>query len=160
MPVFPLVASIMVLPGTNAPLLRPASIIPKAGRSFTDPPGLNHSAFPQISTSSNSRPMLASRSRGVLPIRARMDSPTRAEENGALPVEDVDAIRFVANILDFGQWCGQILDAPRHCADITVLCSQPSMIVRIDGEGPNGPLPDEPVARLRSSGPLGDGEGS
>src|ERR1700731_3044197 len=102
-PVFPLVASMMVLPGTNAPLLRPASIIPKAGRSFTDPPGLNHSALPQISTFSNSRPMLASRSKGVLPMRARMDSPARAAEKCVLPVVDVDAIRFAANILDFGQ---------------------------------------------------------
>src|ERR1700726_543149 len=111
----------MVLPGTNMPLLRPASIIPKAGRSFTEPPGLNHSALPQISTFSNSRPMLASRSRGVLPMRARMDSPTRAYENCVLPV--VDAICFAANILDFSQLSAQILDAPRHCVDITVFAA-------------------------------------
>src|SRR6202043_4025138 len=85
---------------TNAPFLRPASIIPKAGRSFTEPPGLNHSAFPQISTCSNSWPMLASRSRGVLPMRARIDSPAGADENCVLLV--VDAICFAANILDFG----------------------------------------------------------
>ena len=93
-------------------------------------------------------------------MRARMDSPARADEDCVLPVVNADAIRFVANIAGFSRWPGQVLDARRHCADITVLCSQPSMIVRIGGEGPNGPLPDEPVARLRSSGPLGDGKGS
>src|ERR1700680_1333765 len=97
----------IVLPGTNAPLLRPASIIPKAGRSFTEPPGLNHSAFPQISTFSNSRPMLASRRRGVLPMRARIDSPARADENFVLPVVDVDAIRFVANMFDLASRAGK-----------------------------------------------------
>src|ERR1700676_4765746 len=107
MPLLPLVASMMVLPGTNAPLLRPASIIAKAGRSFTEPPGLNHSALPQISTFSNSRPMLARRNRGVLPIRARMDSPARAEENCVLPVGDVDAIRFVANIFGLASRAGK-----------------------------------------------------
>src|SRR6266481_6237703 len=48
-----------------------------AGRSFTDPPGLNHSALAQNSTFGNSLPTRSSRSNGVFPIRSSKVSPAR-----------------------------------------------------------------------------------
>src|SRR4051794_32275922 len=71
MPVFPEVASNMVLPGTSSPRRSPSRSICSAARSFTEPPGLNHSALAYISTAgftpyfSGSRDNLSS---GVLPI--------------------------------------------------------------------------------------------
>src|ERR1700676_338602 len=48
-----------------------------AARSFTDPPGLHHSALPQNSMLGNSPPARSSRSNGVLPICSRSDAPAR-----------------------------------------------------------------------------------
>jgi len=45
MPVLPDVESMMVFARVSAPRLSPSSIIESAARSFTDPPGLNHSAL-------------------------------------------------------------------------------------------------------------------
>src|SRR6267378_767120 len=53
--------------------------MPSAGRSFTDPPGLNHSAFAQKSTFGNSLPTRSSRSSGVFPIRSSKASPVRPD---------------------------------------------------------------------------------
>src|ERR1700722_533675 len=58
-----------------------------AGRSFTEPPGLNHSALAQNSTLGNFLPMRSSRSKGVLPMHSRTDLPAgdvaAATANGA-----------------------------------------------------------------------------
>src|SRR5580704_16082221 len=68
----------MVLPGLSAPLARPAWIMLRAGRSFTEPPGLNHSALAANSTLGNSRPTLLRRSRGVFPMQSRTVRPAAA----------------------------------------------------------------------------------
>jgi len=44
-PVLPEVESMIVLSRVNAPVRSPSSIMNSAARSFTEPPGLNHSAF-------------------------------------------------------------------------------------------------------------------
>src|SRR5690348_8629729 len=41
----------------------------RAARSFTDPPGLAHSAFASSAACGNSAPILRSRTSGVFPIR-------------------------------------------------------------------------------------------
>ena len=50
MPVLPLVASSRILPGLNFPLRRPSATMLAAARSFTEPPGLCHSALPKSVT--------------------------------------------------------------------------------------------------------------
>src|SRR5438445_6230873 len=50
MPVLPEVESRIVFPGTSRPRARPSSIIFKAGRSFTEPPGLKPSSLPRMRT--------------------------------------------------------------------------------------------------------------
>ena len=50
MPVLPLVASRIVLPGASAPERSPSSVMPSAARSFTDPLGLRCSALAYTST--------------------------------------------------------------------------------------------------------------
>src|SRR5260370_42459351 len=49
----------------------------RAGRSFTDPPGLNHSALAQNAVFGNSWPMRSICSKGVFPLGSSKDSPTR-----------------------------------------------------------------------------------
>ena len=44
-PVFPEVASRITFPGVSFPVRSPSRIMFSAGRSLTEPPGLNHSAF-------------------------------------------------------------------------------------------------------------------
>src|SRR5580698_2853130 len=90
MPVLPLVASMMVLPAFRAPDLRPAWIMLRAGRSLTEPPGLNHSALAQNSTFGKSLPMRSSLSNGVLPMHSRSDLPGCAVACG-LGLEGVKA---------------------------------------------------------------------
>src|ERR1700738_876577 len=46
-----------------------------AALSFTDPPGLNHSALAQNSIFGNFRPMRSSRNKGVFPMRSSTDCP-------------------------------------------------------------------------------------
>src|SRR5437667_258378 len=48
MPVLPEVESRMVFPGTSRPRASPSSIILRAGRSFTEPPGLKPSSLPRM----------------------------------------------------------------------------------------------------------------
>ena len=50
-----------------------------AGRSLTEPPGLNHSALAENSTLGNSRPIRSSRRSGVLPMRSRTERPIAPE---------------------------------------------------------------------------------
>src|SRR5208282_5172954 len=78
MPVFPLVASRMILPGRNWPLRSPSRTIEYAARSFTEPPGLNHSALAQNSTFGKSAPIRSILSKGVLPMRSSRCWPMRA----------------------------------------------------------------------------------
>src|SRR5437764_13932342 len=68
MPVLPDVESRIVFPGTSAPRASPSSTILSAGRSLTEPPGLNPSSLPKIRTpgASPSRIFRSSTS-GVLP---------------------------------------------------------------------------------------------
>src|ERR671918_1350581 len=66
----------MVLPGASAPLFSPSRIIHRAGLSFTEPPGLYHSAFPRIVTPGTSRVRLESSKRGVFPTRSVGRDPT------------------------------------------------------------------------------------
>ncbi len=73
-PVFPLVASKIVLPGSKSPLAIPALIILSAARSLTEPPGLHHSAFAKISTFARCAATRSIRSNGVLPIRSSTPS--------------------------------------------------------------------------------------
>src|SRR5450432_3409364 len=53
-----------------------------AGRSFTEPPGLNHSALAANSTFGNWPPMRSSRKSGVLPMQLSTDTPARPEGFG------------------------------------------------------------------------------
>src|SRR5438067_9568730 len=72
MPVFPLVASRIVLPGVSRPRAMPSRIIASPGRSLTLPPGLSISALPDTVTPSGSPAVTAvSRTSGVLPTRSR-----------------------------------------------------------------------------------------
>src|SRR5437868_12559421 len=68
MPVLPDVESRIVFPGTSAPRASPSSTILSAGRSLTEPPGLNPSSLPKMRTpgASPSRTLRSSTS-GVLP---------------------------------------------------------------------------------------------
>ena len=45
MPVLPLVASMMVFSGVSSPAASAASIMARAGRSLTEPPGLKYSSL-------------------------------------------------------------------------------------------------------------------
>src|ERR671919_1359751 len=66
----------MVLLGVSAPLFSPSRIIHRAGLSFTEPPGLYHSALPRIVTPGTSRETLESSKRGVFPTRSVGCDPT------------------------------------------------------------------------------------
>ena len=63
-PVFPLVASMIVLSGVSAPRAIPSRIIAFAARSFTEPVGLKYSAFAYSSTPFSPRLIAGSRSSG------------------------------------------------------------------------------------------------
>src|SRR5215475_3378636 len=82
MPVLPLVASTTVLPRESLPDARPARIMLRAGRSFTEPPGLNHSAFARNWMFGNSLPTRSRRRSGVFPIRSSTDCPTAKRVTG------------------------------------------------------------------------------
>ena len=64
------------MPGLSAPLFSPARIIEYAARSFTDPPGLNHSALAVNVTFGNSAITRAILISGVFPIRSSRLAPT------------------------------------------------------------------------------------
>src|SRR5467141_992258 len=58
----------IVLLCVSAPRLSPSSIIQSAARSFTEPPGLNHSAFAYTSSPGTSFSNSLTRRSGVFPI--------------------------------------------------------------------------------------------
>src|SRR5918998_159571 len=66
----------MVFSGVSAPDSSPSRIIHSAGRSFTEPPGLCHSALPRMVTPGTSRPIFGSSSNGVLPTLSTTLEPT------------------------------------------------------------------------------------
>src|SRR3989338_1702396 len=68
--VLPEEASRIVLPGISCPAASASAIIEAAARSFTEPPGLNHSAFASSRTPFRPSPICVSGSSGVLPIRS------------------------------------------------------------------------------------------
>ena len=70
---FPDVGSIIVDPGLRRPSFSAASIIARAGRSFTLPPGFVVSTF---ATTGHAIPSVTRvrRTMGVLPIRSRTES--------------------------------------------------------------------------------------
>ena len=75
MPVFPLVASRIVIPGRSRPLRSPSRIIQSAGRSLTEPPGFKCSALARICTpAGKSCVIFRNRTNGVLPILDSMES--------------------------------------------------------------------------------------
>src|SRR3990172_3035010 len=75
MPVLPDVESRMVLPGRNFPVRMPSRTIHKAGRSLTDPPGLNPSSLAKMRTFEGSPSVIRGiSSSGVSPTRSRTDS--------------------------------------------------------------------------------------
>src|SRR5438046_2348729 len=68
MPVLPDVESMITRSFVSAPRRSPSSIIESAGRSLTDPPGLNHSAFARTPRPGNSRSNMRTRNSGVWPM--------------------------------------------------------------------------------------------
>src|SRR5579862_316098 len=91
MPVLPEVESRMVLPGTSAPRASPSSTILSAGRSLTDPPGLNPSSLPKMRTpgASPSRIFRSSTS-GVLPTSWSADGTVSGPVGRASAARAVD----------------------------------------------------------------------
>src|SRR3989338_3008488 len=85
--VLPEEASRIVLPGVSCPAASASAIIEAAARSFTEPPGLNHSAFASSRTPFKPSPMCVSGSSGVLPIKSRTCSAdgTRHTASGCCP---------------------------------------------------------------------------
>src|SRR3972149_3769022 len=71
MPAFPEDESSTILSGGSRPSRSASSITRRPGRSFTDPPELNHPAFARISTRGGIPRRRFTRSSGVLPIRSR-----------------------------------------------------------------------------------------
>src|SRR5689334_5908345 len=104
MPVLPLVASMIVLSFVSSPRRSPSRIIDSAGRSFTEPPGLYHSALAYTRTSGGrSAVTRLNASSGVLPIRSTIAVPT-LEARGAGSdgwadgsLEDEDSRRVTLN---------------------------------------------------------------
>src|SRR3954447_20301997 len=97
MPVFPEVASRIVLSDVNLPDASPSRIIRSAARSFTEPPGFCHSAFAHSSTPGVSRSNRRRRTSGVRPTRSNTEAPTRSvafdaagEDIGDAAGEDID----------------------------------------------------------------------
>src|SRR5215813_13939346 len=94
MPVFPLVASSSTLPGPSAPDRSAVSMMLKAARSLTEPPGLAHSALPRISICGRCWVRLSNRSSGVLPTRARGVVPCEVDR-----IMETDAIFLLSTRL-------------------------------------------------------------
>src|SRR5690349_12882037 len=96
MPALPEVESRIVLPGTSCPVRSASTIMRRTGRSLTEPPGLNHSAFAYTSTARGRfRTTRVRRSSGVLPIRSSSDSVSAGRAAVRLLVKEVDRFRVV-----------------------------------------------------------------
>src|SRR5580692_58592 len=74
-PVLPLVASRIALPGLSTSRFWASRTIEAAARSFTLPPGLVHSTLPSSVTPSRPRAICSRRTRGVDPMRSDSDMP-------------------------------------------------------------------------------------
>ena len=72
MPVLPAVPSTSVPPGFSRPRRSKSSRMPRAARSFTEPPGLRNSALPRISQPVASLKLLR-RMSGVWPMASEKD---------------------------------------------------------------------------------------
>ena len=72
MAVLPLLASSTILPGVSSPVASACSIIVRAMRSFTEPPGFIISSFTRISTPGTGFMRLI-RTSGVFPINSRTE---------------------------------------------------------------------------------------
>src|SRR5687768_13870746 len=75
MPVLPLVASTRIFPDFSSPRRSPSRIIDIAARSFTLPPGLNHSALAKTCAGATDCATRLNESSGVLPIKSSTDRP-------------------------------------------------------------------------------------
>src|ERR1051326_3985192 len=73
--VLPLVESSRLRPARSAPLSIASRTMAAAARSFTDPPGLCHSALARIWIPANSALARSRRNNGVLPMRSSSDMP-------------------------------------------------------------------------------------
>ena len=82
-PVLPLVGSTMVPPGFSAPLSSAASIMRRAMRSFTEPPGLKYSTLART-VALMPLVTLLSLTSGVLPTRLIIESWNRTVVSGCL----------------------------------------------------------------------------
>ena len=77
MAVLPLLASSTILPGVSWPVASACSIIRRAMRSFTEPPGLSTSSFARTSTPGTGF-MRLMRTSGVLPTNSSTDLTLRS----------------------------------------------------------------------------------
>src|SRR5215469_4085174 len=95
MPVLPLVESRRIFPGFSLPECRASRMMLAAARSFTDPPGLHHSALPRSSTPGRARLTRSRRSSGVFPTRSKAYWPRRGAS-----AADFSCAFWVARTLD------------------------------------------------------------
>src|SRR5687767_13582911 len=93
MPVFPDVASRMILSRVSRPDRSPSAIIRAAGRSLTDPPGFFHSALAHSSTLRRPASKLVRRTSGVFPIRSTMEEEARRSPGVTAGISDSE-VRF------------------------------------------------------------------
>src|ERR1700722_777571 len=121
MPVFPLVASRMILSRVSFPLRSPSRIMFKPARSFTDPPGLKNSAFPKISTPGKSRAIRSSRINGVFPMSCSRSLATNRESAATVVAtgigieRDSNSIRPLALDAGGGIWSLDFRQEGRYC---------------------------------------------
>src|SRR5262249_15133792 len=73
-----LVESSRLLPRVSLPLRRASAMMFSAARSLTEPPGLNHSAFPYSLTFGKARTTRSRCSSGVLPTSSNTRDPAAA----------------------------------------------------------------------------------
>src|SRR3989337_921703 len=129
MPAFPEDESSTILSGVSRPSRSASSIMRRTGRSFTDPPGLNHSAFARISTRGGIPRRRVTRSSGVLPIRSRRPLDT-------LVVKQDGGFRVDAHPVAEQVRVDQVVE------DGSLLLSRPAAAPDIPRNGhPHGPLP-------------------
>src|SRR5277367_480827 len=136
-PVLPEVESRMTLPGRRSPRARPSSIILRAARSFTEPPGLKPSSLAKMRTPGRSRPSVSRviSSSGVLPMRsstlraraAGTDSRLTSAGNrrddgdivaildlGAELVEEADVVAVQIDVHEAAQFAGVVHQTLAH----------------------------------------------
>src|SRR5580692_4536228 len=92
--------------------------MPSAGRSLTEPPGLNHSALAANSMAGNSRPTRSSRSKGVLPINSRTERPAELCCEDVPKASEYRVAKVVMSLPQF--WTAQV--AVRGCPLVSADC--------------------------------------